>query len=77
MRKKKEMEKQKHEERRKQHLKEAQNRHKPQILGSGTKGHDLVSGSRIGERRTVPVIGGGDRDENPLKRQTTFICRMK
>jgi len=75
--KKKEIEKQKQEERHKQHLKELQKRHKPQVVASGNKGHGPITGSRIGERRTGPVLGGGDRDENPLKRQTTFICRMK
>lgn len=78
LRKKKEMEKEKHEERRKQHLKEAQKRHKLQVVASGNKGHGPITGlRRTGERRTGPVLGGGDREENPLKRQTTFICRMK
>ncbi|KNA10638.1 hypothetical protein SOVF_142490 [Spinacia oleracea] len=77
-RKKREMEKQKQEERHKQHLKEAQNRQKPpQVLPSAVKGGNVsISGSRIGEKRTAPVLGG-DRDENPMKRQTAFMCRMK
>ncbi|XP_021749609.1 protein PAF1 homolog [Chenopodium quinoa] len=78
LRKKREMEKQKHEERHKQHLKEAQNRQKPpQTLPSVVKpGNMSISGSRIGEKRSAPVLGG-DRDENPMKRQTAFMCRMK
>lgn len=77
LRKKKELEKQKQEERHKQHLKETQNRQKqPQVLPSAVKGNVSISGSRIGEKRAAPVIGG-DRDENPMKRQTAFMCRMK
>lgn len=77
LRKKRESEKQKQEERHKQHLKETQNRQKqPQVLPSGGKGHLSISGSRIGEKRAAPVLGG-DRDENPMKRQTAFMCRMK
>lgn len=77
LRKKKEFEKQKQEERHKQHLKETQNRQKqPQVLPSAVKGNVSISGSRIGEKRAAPVIGG-DRDENPMKRQTAFMCRMK
>ncbi|XP_057527318.1 protein PAF1 homolog [Amaranthus tricolor] len=77
LRKKREMEKQKLVDRHKQHMKETQNRPKqPQVLPPGAKAHLSISGSRIGERRATPVIGG-DRDENPMKRQTAFMCRMK
>ncbi|KAL2940238.1 Protein PAF1-like protein [Bienertia sinuspersici] len=77
LRKKREMEKQKQEERHKQQLKETQNQQKqPQVLPSGVKGNMSISGSRIGEKRAAPVLGG-DRDENPMKRQTAFMCRMK
>ena len=71
------MEKQKQEERHKQHMKVTQNRPKqPQVQPSGVKGHLSISGSRIGERRTNPVLIG-EKDENPMKRQTAFMCRMK
>ncbi|XP_057518716.1 protein PAF1 homolog [Amaranthus tricolor] len=77
LRKKREMEKQKQEERHKQHMKVTQNQPKqPQVQPSGAKGHLSISGSRIGERRTTPVLIG-EKDENPMKRQTAFMCRMK
>ncbi|KAL9247366.1 hypothetical protein vseg_020807 [Gypsophila vaccaria] len=77
LRKKKEMEKARQEEKRKQQLKEVhQNRQKPQAPASGVKGHGSISGLKVGEKRAAPVLAG-DRDENPMKRQTAFMCRMK
>lgn len=77
LRKKKEMEKQRQDEKHKRQLKELQNRQKPQVLPPGPKGHGSISGSRIGEKRAAPVLGGERGDENPMKRQTAFMCRMK
>lgn len=77
LRKRKEMEKQRQEQKRKQHLKESHNQQKPQVLASGPKVHGSISGSKIGERRAAPVLAGERGDENPMKRQTAFMCRMK
>ncbi|XP_074312500.1 protein PAF1 homolog [Silene latifolia] len=77
LRKKKEMEKARQEEKHKQQLKDVHHsRQKPQVPASGPKVHGSISGSRIGEKRAAPVMAG-DRDENPMKRQTAFMCRMK
>ncbi|CAL5361305.1 unnamed protein product [Camellia sinensis] len=78
LRKKRELEKQKQEEKHRQQLKESQNAvlQKTQLLSSGVKGHGSISGSRMGERRSAPLLGG-DRVENRLKKPTTFICKLK
>lgn len=80
LRKKRELEKQKHEEkqRQSQQLKESQNAvlQKTQMLSSGAKGHGSIIGSRMGERRTTPLLSG-ERAENRLKKPTTFICKLK
>lgn len=77
LRKKREFEKQRQEEKHRQHLKESQNSvlQKTQMLSSG-KGHGSVIGSRMGERRTTPLLSG-ERIENRLKKPTTFLCKLK
>lgn len=78
MRKKREYEKQKQEEKVKQHLRESQNKvlQKTQMLASGAKGHGSISGSHMGDRRSTPLLSG-DRIENRLKKPTTFLCKLK
>ncbi|KAA8541741.1 hypothetical protein F0562_022893 [Nyssa sinensis] len=78
LRKKRELEKQRQEEKHRQQLKESQNTvlQKTQMLSSGTKGHGSISGSRMGERRTTPLLSG-ERIENRLKKPTTFLCKLK
>ncbi|XAR50684.1 hypothetical protein NMG60_11005078 [Bertholletia excelsa] len=78
LRKKRELEKQRQEEKHRQHLKESQNAvlQKTQMLSSGVKGHGSFIGSRMGERRTTPLLTG-ERTENRLKKPTTFICKLK
>jgi len=78
IRKKRELEKQKHEEKQRQQLKESQNAvlQKTQMLSSGAKGHGSIIGSRMGERRSTPLLSG-ERAENRLKKPTTFICKLK
>ncbi|XP_054781423.1 protein PAF1 homolog [Prosopis cineraria] len=77
LRKKREFEKQRQEEKHRQQLKESQNSvlQKTQILSSG-KGHGSIVGSRMGEKRTTPLLSG-DRIENRLKKPTTFLCKLK
>lgn len=77
MRKKREFEKQRQEEKHRQQLKESQNSvlQKTQMLSSG-KGHGSIVGSRMGERRTTPLLSG-ERMENRLKKPTTFLCKLK
>lgn len=78
LRKKREFEKQKHDEKMKQHLKDSQNKvlQKTQMLASGSKVHGSISGSHMGDRRSTPLLSG-DRIENRLKKPTTFVCKMK
>ncbi|KAJ4831087.1 Protein PAF1 [Turnera subulata] len=77
LRKKREYEKQRQEEKHKQHMKESQNSvlQKTQMM-SAQKGHGSIVGSRMGERRTAPLLGG-ERIENRLKKPTTFLCKLK
>lgn len=77
LRKKREFEKQRQEEKHRQQLKESQNSvlQKTQILSSG-KGHGSIVGSRMGEKRTAPLLSG-ERVENRLKKPTTFLCKLK
>ncbi|KAK4269316.1 hypothetical protein QN277_022488 [Acacia crassicarpa] len=77
LRKKREFEKQRQEEKHRQQLKESQNSvlQKTQILSSG-KGHGSIVGSRMGEKRTAPLLSG-ERIENRLKKPTTFLCKLK
>ncbi|KAK6914823.1 RNA polymerase II associated factor Paf1 [Dillenia turbinata] len=79
LRKKREFEKQRQEEKHRQQLKESQDTvlRKTQLLSSGNKGgHGSIVGSRMGERRTAPLLGG-ERIENRLRKPTTFIGKMK
>ncbi|KAL3824401.1 hypothetical protein ACJIZ3_020430 [Penstemon smallii] len=78
LRKKREYEKHKQEEKMKQHLRESQNKvlQKTQMLASGAKGHGSISGSHLGDRKSTPLLSN-DRIENRLKKPTTFICKMK
>ncbi|KAL6996406.1 Protein PAF1 [Sarracenia purpurea var. burkii] len=78
LRKKRELDKQKQEEKHRQQLKESQNAvlQKTQMLSSGEKGLGSISGSRMGERRTTPLLSG-ERIENRLKKPTTFLCKLK
>ncbi|KAG8656431.1 protein PAF1 homolog isoform X2 [Manihot esculenta] len=77
LRKKKEFEKQRLEGKHRQQLKESQNTilQKTQLLSS-QKGHGSIVGSRMGDRRATPLLGG-ERIENRLKKPTTFLCKMK
>lgn len=72
LRKKKEFEKHRQEEKHRQQLKESQ---KTQMLSS-QKGHGSMVGSRMGDRRATPLLGG-ERIENRLKKPTTFLCKLK
>ncbi|GAA0141263.1 hypothetical protein LIER_02447 [Lithospermum erythrorhizon] len=78
LRKKREYEKLRQEEKHRHQLKESQNRilQKTQILSSGMKGEGSMGGSHIGERRTTPLLTG-ERAENRLKKPTTFLCKLK
>ncbi|KAF2301144.1 hypothetical protein GH714_020380 [Hevea brasiliensis] len=77
LRKKKEFEKQRLEDKNRQQLKESQNTilQKTQMLSS-QKGHGSIVGSRMGDRRATPLLGG-ERIENRLKKPTTFLCKLK
>ncbi|MED6138519.1 Protein PAF1 [Stylosanthes scabra] len=75
LRKKREFEKQRQEEKHKQQLKESQNSVMPKTQISG-KGHGSVIGSRMGEKRTTPLLSS-ERIENRLKKPTTFLCKMR
>ncbi|KAK7349214.1 hypothetical protein VNO77_06397 [Canavalia gladiata] len=77
LRKKREFEKQRQEEKHRQQLKESQNTvlQKTHMLSSG-KGPGSIVGSRIGERRTAPLLSG-ERIENRLKKPTTFLCKLR
>ncbi|KDP40860.1 hypothetical protein JCGZ_24859 [Jatropha curcas] len=77
LRKKREYEKQRQDEKHRQQLKESQNTilQKTQMLSS-QKGHGSIVGSRMGDRRATPLLGG-ERIENRLKKPTTFLCKLK
>ncbi|KAL1298240.1 hypothetical protein HN51_042623 [Arachis hypogaea] len=75
LRKKREFEKQRQEEKHRQQLKDSQNSVLPKTQVSG-KGHGSVIGSRMGEKRTTPLLSG-ERIENRLKKPTTFLCKMR
>lgn len=77
LRKKREFEKQRQEEKHRQQLKESQNSvlQKTHLLSSG-KGHGMIAGSRLGERRSTPLLSA-ERVENRLKKPTTFLCKLK
>ncbi|KAL2516275.1 Protein PAF1-like protein [Forsythia ovata] len=78
LRKKREYERLRQEEKHKQHLKESQTKvlQKTQMLATGVKGHGSISGSHMGDRRSTPLLSG-ERIENRLKKPTTFVCKMK
>ncbi|GAV61260.1 Paf1 domain-containing protein [Cephalotus follicularis] len=76
MRKKREYEKQRHEEKHRQMLKESQNTVLQKTQMSSGKGPASISGSRMGDRRAAPLLGG-ERIENRLKKPTTFLCKLK
>lgn len=77
LRKKREFEKQRQDERHRHHLKESQNTilQKTQMLSTG-KVHGSIVGSRMGERKATPFLSG-ERIENRLKKPTTFLCKLK
>ncbi|KAF2323473.1 hypothetical protein GH714_035646 [Hevea brasiliensis] len=77
LRKKREFEKQRQEDKHRQQLKESQNTilQKTQMFTS-QKGHGSIVGSRMGDRRATPLLGG-ERIENRLKKPTTFLCKLK
>ncbi|XP_015932670.1 protein PAF1 homolog [Arachis duranensis] len=62
-------------EKHRQQLKDSQNSVLPKTQVSG-KGHGSVIGSRMGEKRTTPLLSG-ERIENRLKKPTTFLCKMR
>ncbi|CAK7356759.1 unnamed protein product [Dovyalis caffra] len=76
LRKKREFEKQRQDEKHRQQLKELQNPalQKNQMMSS-QKGHGSIVGSRLGDRRAAPLLGG-ERTENRLKKPTTFLCKL-
>ncbi|CAK8560254.1 unnamed protein product [Lathyrus sativus] len=82
MRKKREFEKQRQDEKHRQQkkLKESQNSvlQKTQMASSGGTGkvHGSIAGSRMGERRTTPLLSS-ERVENRLKKPTTFLCKLR
>ncbi|VFQ92948.1 unnamed protein product [Cuscuta campestris] len=78
LRKKREYEKQRHEEKHRQLLKESQNKVllKTQMLASGLKGHGSISASHMADRRNTPLLSG-ERSENRLKKPTTFLCKLR
>ncbi|CAL1378278.1 unnamed protein product [Linum trigynum] len=77
LRKKREFEKQRHEDKHRQQMKESQNSnlHKSQIASSH-KGHGSIIGQRVGDRRATPLLTA-ERNENRLKKPTTFLCKLK
>ncbi|KAM6585193.1 hypothetical protein CsatB_012195 [Cannabis sativa] len=77
LRKRKEYEKIKQEEKHRQQLKESQHSvlQKTQILSSA-KGHGSIAGSRMGDRRGTSFLSN-ERIENRLKKPTTFLCKLK
>lgn len=77
LRKKREYEKQRLEERSRQHFKDSQNTilQKTQMMSLG-KGHGSVVGSRMGDRRATSFLSS-ERIENRLKKPTTFLCKLK
>ncbi|KAK2971129.1 hypothetical protein RJ640_008553 [Escallonia rubra] len=78
VRKKKELEKQRQDDKHRQQLKDSQNKvlQKTQMLSSGIKGQASISGSHMGDRRATPFLSG-ERSENRLKKPTTFLCKLK
>lgn len=76
MRKKREYEKQRQEEKHRQMLKESQNTVLQKTQMTSGKGPASISGSRMGDRRATPLLGG-ERIENRLKKPTTFLCKLK
>lgn len=77
LRKKREYEKLRQEEKYRHQLKDSQNSvlQKTQNMSSG-KGHGSIMGSRMGEKRATPLLSS-ERTENRLKKPTTFLCKMK
>lgn len=77
LRKKREFEKLKQEEKHRQKMNESQNTilQKTQMLSSA-KGHGSIVGSRMGERKATPFLSS-ERVENRLKKPTTFLCKLK
>ncbi|PKI58262.1 hypothetical protein CRG98_021344 [Punica granatum] len=43
---------------------------------SSGKGHGSIVGSRMGDKRATPLLSS-ERNENRLKKPTTFLCKMK
>ncbi|KAL6002332.1 hypothetical protein ACLOJK_034263 [Asimina triloba] len=79
LRKKREYEKQRMEEKRRQQMREVQSNplHKGLMASApAAKPHGSMAGSRMGERRAGPFLGG-ERIENRLKKPTTFLCKLK
>ncbi|KAG9455243.1 hypothetical protein H6P81_008147 [Aristolochia fimbriata] len=78
LRKKREYEKQKQEEKRHLQSKESHphSLHKTHATSSAPKPHGSIAGSRMGERRTAPLLSG-ERIESRLKKPTTFLCKLK
>ncbi|KAK3018920.1 hypothetical protein RJ639_003517 [Escallonia herrerae] len=78
VRKKKDLEKQRQDDKHRQQLKDSQNKvlQKTQMLSSGIKAHGSISGSHMGDRRATPFLSG-ERSENRLKKPTTFLCKLK
>ncbi|KAK4482010.1 hypothetical protein RD792_012926 [Penstemon davidsonii] len=77
LRKNREFEKQKQEEKLKQQLRETQSKVllKTQMMASGSKSHGSFGGSLMGDRRNNPLLNGAI--ENRLKKPTMFMCKMK
>ncbi|CAN1168347.1 Protein PAF1 homolog [Linum perenne] len=77
LRKKREFEKQRQEEKQRQQMKESHSSilHKNQV-SSSQKGHGSIAGQRVGDRRATPLLAA-ERNENRLKKPTTFLCKLK
>ncbi|XP_042419340.1 protein PAF1 homolog isoform X2 [Zingiber officinale] len=78
MRKKREYEKQKHEERRQLLLKHSQSivLQKTNLLAGNARPSGSMTGSHVADQRTSSLLVG-EKIENRLKKPTTFICKMK
>ncbi|CAN0878195.1 Protein PAF1 homolog [Linum grandiflorum] len=76
LRKKREFEKHRQEEKQRQQLKESQSSMHKNHVSSSQKGHGSIAGQRVGDRRATPLLGA-ERNENRLKKPTTFLCKLK
>ncbi|XP_068649942.1 protein PAF1 homolog [Aristolochia californica] len=78
LRKKREFEKQRQDEKLLLQSKESHPHalHKSHATSSVPMPHGSIAGSRMGERRAAPLLSG-ERIESRLKKPTTFLCKLK